>query len=434
MLQVIRRAVNRLIPRPAGVETTDRTGSRRSMLRKMPTKIGTIVGCVSCIILLAMSWRGTMMLNGDIARTQLLGAMRVLEGLVAEAGSGLSVREGNLVIGERYVLNDSTDIVDRVYALTGCNAAFFLGEKSVSTSVKTKGGERAAGATADPVVVDYVIRKGREYWGVADVAGTRYLAYYRPIRGEDRSVIGMLLVGAPLEELGGAASGGMRRFLLPVVLGAVVTAGITALVVGRLVGHVGRISELAAAVAAGNLTVDVPAIRTGDEVQELGSSFQGMIESLRAMIAEVSTVSEKVSSASQEISAAAESSSEAIQQVAKAAQDMARNTERQAGEVAGADRSMKSLRETLSQVAQGSQHQAELTTRTSASVKEIDASIRDVSRSTESLARVSEDTRKKAASGKDAVHCTAEGMQAIGAFTSEMGKSIEMLAARSDKI
>ncbi len=240
--------------------------------------------------------------------------------------------------------------------------------------------------------------------------------------------------GSYLDEFQGLAEAVRSTTIVTGVAACVLAVFVGIMAVRAITRPISRLSAIAAQVASGDLTVEVPAVRTRDEVQTLRDSFAGMIGSLRDVIHDIAKVSEEVSSSSEEMSAMAEESSNAIQQVAKAAQDSARTAESQAREVVGASEAMKGLKEALTQIATGSQEQARVTHETSGAVKEIVGAIQGISGSAGSLASASEETRKSAEGGRDAVGETVEGIRRIGEVASKISDSIAILSARSDKI
>ncbi|MGE5541405.1 MAG: methyl-accepting chemotaxis protein [Bacillota bacterium] len=244
----------------------------------------------------------------------------------------------------------------------------------------------------------------------------------------------ILAAGSYLDEFQGLARAVQNTTVVTGVVASVVAILVGIFAVQAITKPISRLSAIAAQVASGDLTVEVPQVRTRDEVETLRNSFAEMIGSLRGIIGDISRVSEEVSSSSEEMSATAEESSNAIQQVAKAAQDAARTAEAQAREVGGATEAMKGLKEALTQIAKGSQDQARVTHETSGAVKEIAQAIQGISGSAGSLASASEETRKSADSGRDAVSQTVDGIKQIGDVASKINESISVLAARSDKI
>lgn len=111
--------------------------------------------------------------------------------------------DGQMVLGEDYVVNNNFEIVDNVKNMVGGTATIFQvldGEAiRISTNVITDEGERAVGTTVSQPVYDTVVNKGETFYGRAWVVNAWYLTAYEPIRNSAGEIIGILYVGV-LEE------------------------------------------------------------------------------------------------------------------------------------------------------------------------------------------------------------------------------------------
>ncbi len=187
---------------------------------------------------------------------------------------------GVTLLGRR--LNDNVALLKPVAELIHprnprFGATVFLGERRVATIV---GG--ADGTAADPRVLEAVLRGGRVYTGVADVAGTDYYASYQPLRDLDGRIVGMLGVG---EGIGEDAYAEIRR--RTVALFSSLIAG--GMVFGFLMTYlfsvwlVRPIRELAAGmsrVAEGDLEHKVR-IESADELGRLARAFNRMVRAVK---------------------------------------------------------------------------------------------------------------------------------------------------------
>jgi len=100
-------------------------------------------------------------------------------------------------------INNNYEIVDSLTARFGCTATFFLKEGDdfvrISTDISQEG-HRAIGTILDPngpVIKE--IRKGKPYYGVADILGEKYETGYEPIVDENGEIIGIYYVGYQID-------------------------------------------------------------------------------------------------------------------------------------------------------------------------------------------------------------------------------------------
>lgn len=102
-----------------------------------------------------------------------------------------------------------------------------------------------------------------------------------------------------------------------------------------IVRPVQLLTKAANNIAQGDLTQEIPAVKTKDELQELVHSFTTMVENLRVIIREVNsasmhlvTTTDEISASSEEVSKVSEQISLTISDLAKGATDQAISTER----------------------------------------------------------------------------------------------------------
>lgn len=107
--------------------------------------------------------------------------------------------DGQMVLGEDYVINNNFEIVDNVKNMVGGTATVFQVQDGeavrISTNVITDEGERAVGTTVSQPVYDTVVNKGETFYGRAWVVNAWYLTAYEPIKNSAGEIIGILYVG-----------------------------------------------------------------------------------------------------------------------------------------------------------------------------------------------------------------------------------------------
>ncbi|MDK2832400.1 MAG: methyl-accepting chemotaxis protein [Methanolobus sp.] len=110
-----------------------------------------------------------------------------------------SIVDGQLVLGEDYVVNGNYEIVDNIKNMVGGTATVFQVQDGeavrVSTNVVNNEGERAVGTTVSQPVYDAVVNQGETFYGRAWVVNAWYLTAYEPIKSSNGDIIGILYVG-----------------------------------------------------------------------------------------------------------------------------------------------------------------------------------------------------------------------------------------------
>lgn len=131
----------------------------------------------------------------------------------------------------------------------------------------------------------------------------------------------------------------LRSLLFMLMAGGIIGAAIWSLLISRSISRpLVRLTSGVNQAAQGDLTARMD-VRSKDEVGQLGSAFNTMVENLRMLVFEVQNVARTVTDSSativasaEEVGAASEEISHSIQEVAAGAANQARNTEGCAGE------------------------------------------------------------------------------------------------------
>jgi diguanylate cyclase (GGDEF)-like protein len=108
-----------------------------------------------------------------------------------------NIKNGKLYKGN-VQLNGNYDVVDCFTSISGNTTTIFQGDTRISTSVKNNKGERVIGTKADPEVAETVLKQGKNYFGIANVLGEKYITAYKPIKDNEGEIIGMVYTGIPL--------------------------------------------------------------------------------------------------------------------------------------------------------------------------------------------------------------------------------------------
>lgn len=102
--------------------------------------------------------------------------------------------------GNRYVVNNNFEIVDRVQAMVGGAATVFQVYNDsyavrISTNVIGTDGQRAVGTLLTDNVYQVAVKEGTTYYGRRDLFGKNYVTAYEPIKDKTGKVVGVLFVG-----------------------------------------------------------------------------------------------------------------------------------------------------------------------------------------------------------------------------------------------
>jgi len=311
------------------------------------------------------------------------------------------VKNGKLYKGD-VLMTENFAVVDAIAEDTGGAVTLFLGDTRTATTVRDEAGKRRVGTTAAPYVVDTVLRKGQNYFGEADVAGTAHLTAYMPIRDAAGSVVGMWFVGIPLTRVEAVSS--HITWSISIV-GVVVLALALAFIIpltNRFTDPIRATAEALDRVARGDLTVHLGRQRFRALVL-LTDAANRMVDQLRDLTRRVQDAAVQVAAQSEELHASAQEVTATVQNVAATAEQLSAGAEqtaahahsaaeasdkvqRQAKEGAQAvDEAVRQIRNAQQTVDQGAELVRQLGTR-SAAVGQITEVIKGIADQTNLLA------------------------------------------------
>ncbi len=243
---------------------------------------------------------------------------RETSGLVLMAAAPIIGSDGRLmgVLYGGHLVNRDFKIVDHVWELLYRGetyeqqeigtATIFLNDLRISTTVRTKDGQRALGTRVSAEVDDAVLVHGRPWAGRAFVVNDWYIAEYEPIRNYAGEVIGILYVGVLEKAYTAIRNEVIATFMMVATVGFFLIVGISYLITRSITKPLSEMVSVTQAVAQGDLEREVR-VTSRDEVGLLALSFNKMIASLRKMKSELEewglTLEQKVKERTEELAA-----------------------------------------------------------------------------------------------------------------------------------
>lgn len=151
---------------------------------------------------------------------------------------------------------------------------------------------------------------------------------YQPIKDENDKIIGMWLVGTPIDSVQDNIFSLLLSILITIaccgILAIIATFFITRSIVRPI--HVVNKQLKEIADGEGDLTKEIQ-IQSRDELGEMAASFNKMLKTLRTMLNQVKINSEQVAASSDELLSSSEQSASATNQVVLSIQEVANTIE-----------------------------------------------------------------------------------------------------------
>lgn len=199
------------------------------------------------------------------------------------------------------IMNGKLEVVDEIGKDTGNTVTIFQEDTRISTNV-TKDGRRIIGTKVSSKVGNTVLKKGQNYYGEAEVLGSRYQTAYMPIKDYKGEVIGIFHVGASQKIIDQINSSFLKTFTITLIAVILIASLTTLWFTRKLKKRLSLISNALSAAGKGDFTTEV-LDEAEDELSNLVNDYNSMRENLHNMICELLQTSEQVAVSSEELTA-----------------------------------------------------------------------------------------------------------------------------------
>jgi|GEM_PF-2267413 len=198
-----------------------------------------------------------------------------------------------------------------------------------------------------------------------------------------------------------------------------------------MIAYQREMSEVAGAIATGDLTHTVQPKGAGD-LQ--GQAFATMVGNLRELIGQVASSAEQVNSGATQLAQATQQVGQASAQVARSIEEVARGTGQQSQDSAAAIEQMTALNAAVQQVAGGAEAQRAAVGRANEAIASLQEALGDT---TQNVGAVSSAAGRAAATAKDGGAAVAQTIGSIESVRTAVAKSaghVATLGARSQEV
>ncbi len=376
----------------------------------MSLRAKTIIA-ISCIIAIAcgcMGLLGYKSASDGFARSLEMKAhsnvLSLMEVMKYKYPGDWRIEGGALYKGETKI-SGAEDVVDYFGNMVHGHVTMFLGDTRVATTVKKDNGERSVGTKASENIIDTVIKGGRSFTGEAIVVGKSYYSAYEPIKDAKGSVIGMVFVGLPEDEMDDV----YRAFVIEIIISTIlinIILGILAnLAIRGEIKSLKQVSETLTQISEGDLReADLP-INSDDEIGQLSKATNYMKEHLKGLLKNVTKSAEAVAASAEQFTANAAQTADSIQHVAESTVNMAESTSAQTGTINALQESIGDMRakmedlrssaQTMDDAAKETQHNAANGRKTVATaIEEINGIAEQVNASAEMVRSLGEQSKE----------------------------------------
>lgn len=186
----------------------------------------------------------------------------------------VAMQDGELyMIKGDHQLNGHFTVIDTIKEKTGADITIFYQDIRVITTLHDDNGDRLIGTKVNAVVTKDVLETGKAaFYPSVDIDNKQYFAYYAPIINSDGTVIGMLFVAKPTQEVHRTVMKAVMPIILLGIAAMLIAAFVTMKFTKELILAIKKIQVFLGKVAKGNLrdVLDYDVAKRDDELGEMG--------------------------------------------------------------------------------------------------------------------------------------------------------------------
>ncbi|HVN53512.1 MAG TPA: methyl-accepting chemotaxis protein [Anaerolineaceae bacterium] len=199
----------------------------------------------------------------------------------------------------------------------------------------------------------------------------------------------------------------------------------------QMFDYFGEISQAADAISGGDLTVD---LNLRSDKDYLGMSLTRMISSLRSSVATVGQNSLSLSEAATQLAEAASQAGQATSQITATIQQVAQGTSQQTESITQTAASVEEIERAIDGVARGAQEQAAAVSKAAGLTNEIGAAAQEVTTNVQTVTDDSQNAAQTALRGSQTVAETIREMETIRSKVSVSAQKVQEMGVHSEQI
>lgn len=338
--------------------------------------------------------------------------------------AGVPLIDKNVIIGSvslGYVLSNN-EFPDEQKRLLGCDVTVFQKDTRIATSL-IQNGKRLVGTKMEhPVILDTVLKQGKNYYGDATILGKPYHTAYMPLKDVNNNISGMLFIGKEASVINSLIFQlAVYQNIVLVIMGIIFIVFFYFFINRILTRRLKTINERLKDIAEGegDLTISLD-ILADDELGVLAGSFNMFVKKIRDVITDIMKISGELTRMSAQLSSTTEIFSDNAQTQASSVEEVNATTEELSAGMEFINDITKVQHDSLSQM-------VEKMSELSSLINSMEAKVRE----SHNLTKTMSDSAK---TGESSIQTMNVSMNKINESSSKVSNIIQIITDISDKI
>lgn len=375
----------------------------------MVVKILAIVliplAAIAIIAIMALNSAGSR-ISGEMVKQELVATEYALELSLSNSAEGDFRYENGILYKGEQNLTDNKQVLDDFKQNAGVDVALFWGKDLAVTNLTE------SGITLNDTAASKVLSGEGYYTDSMKIGRTSYYAYLAPLENPDGSVVGILAMYIPTQEIkgiyGGIVTGRAAIILVLVGVFCVSTFIVVGLISKALLGVVGNLDQI----AEGKLNFKVPdrLLNRSDEVGKSARAVYSVVTGFSRIITDIHNSMKDMNEFTGTFSSNFDSIGQSISAVNTAVNEIAQGATSQAADTQRVSESMNDMSNALNRTADS----VNALSSSAANMKESNAT---VDSTLKELLEISSHTQESVDQVQKQTNITNESAQAIQAAT-----------------
>ena len=184
-------------------------------------------------------------------------------------------------------ITEQFHIVDHFKEDTGMDVTLFYKDTRILTTILDWDNQRIIGTAAPEHIISEVQKDNEvQFYDNVLINGQKYFSCYHPLTNSDGTVVGMLFVGKPIEEIKNRINSSLNPIIIVGLISMIISGIISFSYAKNFINTLHRIKSFFNKTATGNLNVKIDSkiINRNDEFSEIANAALFMQKSLRNMV------------------------------------------------------------------------------------------------------------------------------------------------------
>lgn len=277
---------------------------------------------------------------------------------------------------------------------------------------------------------------GKKGTGMYTLDGVRQVVVYAPLQGQGnyKGNGWSIALSVPEREVYGLVLRFRDLSILVILVIGLISCAVSVFLSGGIAKPLEVLRTAAGALSRGDLSAEIPEVKTGDEIETLAEAFSAMLSGLRGLVRGVKSSAAQVASTSEILSASADESARATRQIAETIEQVAAGAQEQSASAARGRESLERLMEAVDQVAYGAEEQTRRVHEAAAVVEGMQKSLEESGALVDALGSKGRKAAESAVKGGSSLRDVLASMDRIDRSARDVAAGIAQLDANSREI